>query len=217
MDKNFTSRATVGQLFASQLADLQGQPVAVLALSRGGAVIAIEIAKQLHAMSGVLLLKHIYLPDKKTALGIINNFGGFTYESSLHESLADDYESEYRGSIEIEKMNAVHELHLLSQKGTLSPQHFNDKIVIVVTDFAKTGTAFQAALDFLKPARTKDVIVASAVAQMKAVDVMHKLGNRVLIARATDKDFPPEHFFLENDLPESPELDKMMGQILLQW
>jgi len=217
MDKNFLSRSTIGQLFASQLEDLDGQPVAVLALSRGGAVIAIEIAKKFRATSGVLLLKHIYLPDKKTALGIINNFGGFTYESGLEKSLAEDYESEYRGSVEIEKMNAVHELNLLSGKGTLSPRHFNDKTVIVVTDFAKTGTAFQAALDFLKPARTKDIIVATAVAQMKAVDVMHKLGNRVLIARVTDKDFPPEHFFQENALPESSELDKMMSQILLQW
>jgi predicted phosphoribosyltransferase len=217
MDKNFVSRATVGRLFATQLADLRGEPVAVLALSKGGAIIAIEMAKELHAMSGVLLLKHVYLPDKKTALGIINNKGGFTYEAGLNESLIEDYKSEYRGSIEIEKINAVHELHLLSQNSTLEPQHFNDKTVIVVTDFAKTGTAFQAALDFLKPARTKDVIVASAVAQMKAVDVMHKLGNRVLIARTTDKDFPPEHFFVENDLPESPELDKMMTQVLLQW
>lgn len=219
MDKKsyFISRKSVGQLFASQLADLQGETIAVLALSRGGAVIAMEIAKQMHAMAGVLLLKHVYLPDGKTAFGIINNLGGFTHEGSLTDAQIEDYKSEYRGSIEIEKIKAVHELHLLSQRGSMTHHDFNDKVVIVVNDFTKSGTAFRAALDFLKPARTKTVIVASAVAQMKAVDIMHKLGDKVLIAHATDKEFPPEHYFADNEIPESPELEKMMAQILLQW
>ena len=69
-------------------------------------------------------------------------------------------------------MNAVHDLHLQSQEGTLSPHQFNDKTVIVVTDFAKTGTAFQAALNFLKPASTKVIVVASAVVLQGALGIL---------------------------------------------
>ena len=213
----FISRSSVGQQFANELKMLRYENTAILALSPGGVVIAIEIAKQLHSIAGLLLLKHVYLPDGKTALGVINDEGGFTHDESISAAQLEDFEMEYRGNIEQEKANALHELHLIGQKGKLTPQYFNGRTVIIVNDFAKTGTAFHAALDFLKPASTERIILASAVASIQAVDVMHLLGDQLMIGHATDKDFPSDHYFANNEIPQTPELIQMMEQIVLQW
>jgi predicted phosphoribosyltransferase len=89
---------------------------------------------------------------------------------------------------------------------------FTDKNVIIVNDFAKTGTAFHAALDFLKPIRTKNIVLVSAVAQLPAIDVMHHLGDNLYISHATDKEFPSEHYFAENTVPDTETLLAIMKQ-----
>jgi predicted phosphoribosyltransferase len=219
MDKSpyFLSRSSVGQEFAQQLADLRYENTAILALSPGGVVIAIEIAKQLHSIAGLLLLKHVYLPGGKTAFGVVNERGGFTHDQSISVAEIEEFEMEYRNNLEAEKERALHELHVIGQKGTLIPEYFNGRNVIIVNDFAKTGTAFQAALDFLKPAKTEKIILVSAIAQEKAIDVMHHLGDKVLIAHATIHDFPSEHYFVNNEIPQSKALVQMMEQVILQW
>lgn len=213
----FTSRTEVGQQFAAQLAHLRYENTAILALSPGGVVIAIEIAKQLHSIAGLLLLKHVYLPDGKTAIGIVNDQGGFTYDDSIPAAQIEDFEMEYRGMIEDNKMKAMHQLHAIGHVGNLDPHNFTGRTVIVVNDFTRTGTAFHAALDFLKPIKIQKIILATAIAQLKAIDKMHLLGDQILIAHATDKDFPSEHYFANNDIPQSDAIVKMLRQILLQW
>jgi predicted phosphoribosyltransferase len=160
----------------------------------------------------MLLLKHVYLPDGKTAIGIINDTGWFTYDDSISVAQVEDFEMEYRNNLDAARMNAVHELHAIGHSGSVDAHKFTNKNVIVVNDFAKTGTAFHAALDFLKPIKTKKVILVSAVAQLQAIDVMHHLGDKIFISHATDKDFPSEHYFSNNAIPETETLLALMKQ-----
>ena len=219
MDKNpyFISRTQVGRHFATQLEEFRYENTAILALSPGGVVIAIEIAKKLHSLVGLLLLKHVYLPGGQIAIGVINDQGGFTYDQSISAGQIEEFETEYRGNIEDSRREAVHELHMIGHEATFTPHYFSGRTVIIVNDFAKTGTAFHAAMDFLKPVKTDKIIVVSAVAQPKAVDVMHQIGDKILIEHTTDKDFPDDHYFANNEIPQSEELVKIMEQIVLQW
>jgi predicted phosphoribosyltransferase len=213
----FISRTSVGQEFAKELAKLRYKNTAILALSPGGVVIAIEIAKQLHSVVGLLLLKHIYLPGGSTALGVINDRGGFTYDQSISAGQIEEFEMEYRGSIELDKINAMHALHVVGQKDMLTPQYCSGRTVIIVNDITKTGTAFKAAMDFLKPIATEKVILVSAVSKEKAADILQELGDQLLIAHRTDKDFPPEHYFANNEIPHNKDIINLMEQIILHW
>jgi len=219
MDKTayFESRTALGKEFAQQLANFGNGDSAVLALSPGGAVMALEVARYTHSTVALLLLKHIYLPGEPKPLGVVNDQGALTYGLDISPAYIEDFEMEYHSVIETNKMEAVHELHAIGRSGRLSPHAFNDLNVIIVSDFSKTGTALKAAVDFLKPARTKKIIFAVAVAQPKAIDVMHLLGDKLLISHTTDKDLPPEHYFTENELPETEELEALKNQMPLQW
>ena len=214
MDKSpyFESRLTVGKELAEQIAKFDYNDTAILALSPGGVVIAAQIASKLHNDVNMLLLKHVYLPDGKTAIGIMNENGWFTYDDSMPVSQVEEFEIEYRNSLEASRMEAVHQLHAINHKGSIDAHKFKNKNVVIVNDFAKTGTAFHAALDFLKPIKTKSIILVTAVAQLGAIDVMHHLGDRLFISHATDKDFPPEHYFAENVVPDTETLLSIMKQ-----
>ncbi len=218
MDKTayFGSRSEVGKDFAAQLIKLQGQPVAVLALSLGGASVGIEIARSLHGIMGLLLLKHIYLPGERKPLGVVNEQGKLTYGIDISKAFVEEFEMEYRGTIEDDKQQAVSELHALGSEGTLSPHYFSDKNVVIVSDFSKTGTAFKAAVDFLKPVHTRKIILATAIAQLPTIDIMHILGDQILIAHATDKDLPPEHYFARKDNDTKHLVDLLIKQFTLK-
>lgn len=212
----FVSRTDVGLRFADELSDLRYENTAVLALSPGGGIIAIEIAKRLHSIAGLLLLKAIHLPGN-IDYGVVNDRGEFTYDNSLTVAEAEEFKIEYRNAIEQEKMEAVHKLHIAGHAGVLEPRYFSGRHVIVVDDISHTGTSFQAALDFLKPANMESVTLVAAVASDKSADIMHHLGDKVLIAHRTDKDLPPEHYFANNEIPQTPALVRMMEQVVLQW
>lgn len=212
----FVSRSDLGKRFAEELYNLRFENTAVLALSPGGVIISIEIAKRLHSLAGLLLLKHIKLPGG-IAYGMVNDQGGFTIDKSLAIADAEEFKAEYRNSIEQEKMEAIHKLHIVGHEGILQPRYFNGRHVIIVNDISKTGTSFQAALDFLKPAALESVTLVAAVASERSADIMHRLGDRVLVAHRTDQDLPPEHYFANNDIPKTKALVKMMQQVVLQW
>lgn len=209
----FASRGAVGKQFAQQFAALKFDgAVAVLAVSPGGAAIGMEIAKSQHALLGLLLLKHIYLPGEKKPLGVVNESGILTYGLDISKAFIEEFEMEYRAHIDHDRMEAVHEMHALGNEGILSPHYFSDKNVIIVSDFAKTGTAFKAAVDFLKPVKVRKIILATAVAQLEAIDVMHILGDKILIAHATDKNLPPEHYFEQDDVSHSSVIGLLKKQ-----
>ena len=185
MDKAayFQSRQAVAQDFANQLAEeLAGEQTAILALSKGGAVMGIEIAKRLHALVALLLLRHIYLPGEHSALGVVDNNGVLTYGEDISKPFVEEFEMEYRSIIENDKMEASRALHAIGKDGSISPHYFHEKVVILVNDFTKTGTSFKAASDFLKPVKTKRIILVTAIAQIPAIDMMHLLGDKIFIA-----------------------------------
>ncbi len=216
LNKNtyFESREAVGKIFAKQLEYLKDEKVTVLAVSPGGLLIGVEIAKLLDSDVGMLQLKHVGIPGD-TNLGVINNYGGFTYDQNISKGEIEEFNLEYRNSIEANKFNAMHAMHVMSGIGELSPRDYTDKNVIIVTDFARTGTSIKAALDFLKHASTKSINIVTAVAQTGAVDIMHQYGDKVLCLHATDKDFGSDHYFEDNSIPDDENVVKILSKAIV--
>lgn len=206
----FESRKAVGKKFASQLEYLKDEKVAVLAVSPGGLIIASEIAKFLDSDLGMLQLKHVKIPGD-TDLGVINDIGGFTYGQNITNGEIEEYNQEYRNSIEAGKMNAMHELHVMSSSGNLDTKNFENKNVIIVSDMARTGTSIKAALDFLHHTTVISITMVIAVAQPSAVDIMHRYSDKVLCLHSTDKDFGSDHYFADNSIPDNDEIVQILS------
>lgn len=196
----FISRRKIGELIAEQLISSIPADAVVLAISAGGFPIAQTLAHTLGIPCYSLLLKDVYLPGDERVMGVINGGGLFTRNHTISESEFDDLMQEFHGVIETAKQNALHEIHAMSADPMLDPHIFKDKTIVIVNDFANTGTTFRAAVDFLKPVHVDKLVLVSAIAKVNAVDVMHQLGDKLHIMHTTDKDFPPDHYFEDNSL-----------------
>ena len=134
----FINRKQAGLLIARKLFDkYRFDDTIVLALSQGSVLVGAEIAKALHSLIAILMVKDIYLPDGKTIIGSINASGGFVYNNNFSAGEIEEFDSEYRGYIEESKRTAFHELNVaLGQGGELNENYFRHRVVIVVTDGA---------------------------------------------------------------------------------
>ena len=218
MDKSayFPSRSAVGKQLAQKLAPHRYYNSAVLALSPGAAMVAVEIARRTYSPIGLLLTKDIVLPDHVTTFGVISSDGDFTYQLGMSKPQIEEFEMEYRNAINHNKMMAMHDLNVVGHRVMLDPHFCTQRRVIIVNDMAKSATDFKAGMDFLHAIATEKTILVSAVAMNEALYRMQELGDEVLVEHSTDKDFPPEHYFDDNSIPETEEILKLMTTTLVQ-
>lgn len=212
----FPSRTFVGKRFAHELSELRYYNTAVLALSSGAALIAYEIAKRTYSPMGLLLTKDVVLPDNQTLFGVMTGTGSFTNQISMPKAYVDEFAMEYRNAIDSSKVVALHDLNVVGNKVVLDPHLFSNKRAILVNDMTMDGTEFKAGLDYLHPIRTEKTILVSAVAKTDAVYRLRELADQVLVAHSTDNDFPSNHYFEDDSVPDTADLIALMQNTLIQ-
>jgi putative phosphoribosyl transferase len=214
----FASREQAGTMMAPYLMAYRNQECTVLAVSPGGLMIGAEIARHLHATLSLLMTRNVYLPGGKTLLGIVDELGGFTFNKMFTTAEIEEFEQEYRASIDAAKMEAMQEMHhALGAGGILPKRYFRRRNVIVVTDFALNGLVFEAAAAFLKTVHTKKIIMGSPVATVKAIDRMHILADQIVVMSVTEQDFGADHYFEDNTMPPPGEVMKIINNNILKW
>lgn len=214
----FKNRTEAGDLLAEKLIKYRFEDTIVLALSEGAVDVAAAIARKLHSLIAILLTKDIFLPDGQTVVGVIDEVGGFIYNNSFSTGEIEELESEYRSSIEVAKIKAMHEMHVaLGQGGIISNNYFRNRVVIVVSDGTMNGMAFDMADDYLKGIKTKKIVMACAVASVSAIDKMHILADDLECLNVTEATFDTNHYFDDNNIPNKHEIISTLNNIILQW
>ncbi|HEX9859061.1 MAG TPA: phosphoribosyltransferase family protein [Paracoccaceae bacterium] len=157
-------RIQAGRLLAARLAHLKGPDVVVLALPRGGVPVAAEVATALGAPLDLMLVRKVGLPGhEELALGAIAGPDGAEWvvnpevaaRSGLTAPeivvLAD------RQRTELRRRRAAY-------LGDRPPVPLTGKTVILVDDGIATGATMRAALQALRRARPRRIVLAVPVA-----------------------------------------------------
>lgn len=214
----FKSRTEAGQLLAEQLTKYRFEDTAVLALSNGGVVIGAQIAAQLHCPLMFLLMEDITLPGEKTAVGVVDQNGGFTYNDLFSTGELDELVGEFHGVIDQMKTEKWHEINrLLSDGGIVDGTILENRNVIIVSDGFLNGTSLLATMNFLKPIKTKKIIIVTPFASVPAVDKMHLLGDELSVLNVIDGTFELNHYFEENDIPSQEDIITILNDAILKW
>lgn len=214
----FDSRTSAGKTLAEELAKYRFEDSAVLALSDGGVVVGAQIAAKLHSPLLFLLTKDIVLPGEKSAIGIVDQLGGFTYNDAFSTGELEDMAGEFHNYIEQQKMEKTNELHrLLTEGGLVDQAILKDRVVIIVSDGLTSGTSLLAAMNFLKPIRTKRIIMVTPLASVDAVDKMHILADELHVLSVYEGNFELNHYYEKNDVPEQAEILKILNEAILKW
>ena len=184
----FRDRHEAGQALAEKLQFLKGEEdVLILAIPRGGVVVAYEIARELLAPLDVYITRKIGAPyNPELALGAIASDGNIVLDHDMIERLG--VSSTY---LEKEKARQRKEIErqLREYRGSRPSLNVTDKIVVLVDDGVATGATTLASIRALKRHPLSRLILATPVAPPEVAATLRKEVDQVIILST------PEHFW----------------------
>lgn len=214
----FSSRVEAGKQLAERLKNYNGTDCAIVALSDGAVIIAAQIAAKLQCVITMLLLEPIKVPGEPDPVASIDQEGGLTYNKAYSSGEIEEFNMEYRGSIEASKITNLRKMHRVVAKADLIRKDLlRDKNVIIVADGLKTSFSMDAVGEYLKPLKIKRLIVATPFASIAAVDSMHLLADEIQCLNVIDNYFDTDHYYENNRKPEHSTVIKSIQNIVKHW
>lgn len=157
--KIFKDRVEAGHLLTEKLADLKGTNSVVLAIPRGGVIVAKEIANELNLSIDIIVTRKIGAPGHdEYAIGAIDMLGNGIFNET-EKARVDKKWLEYK--ILAEKKEAERRWHTY-RKGK-GPLDLHGKTAIIVDDGIATGLTIKAAIRYAKKIGAQKVVVSSPV------------------------------------------------------
>ncbi|MCX7659064.1 MAG: phosphoribosyltransferase [Caldimonas manganoxidans] len=180
MESTFTDRRQAGERLADQLGDLRDRHPVVLALPRGGVLVAAPIAQRLQAPLDVLLVRKIGAPGQPE-LAVAAVVEGQPPHMVVDEALCRDTgaDARYLADQERDALQEIERRRALYRHGRPLPP-LGGRTVIVVDDGLATGTTMKAALRGLRPAQPAAVILAVPVAAADSLAVLARQVDRIV-------------------------------------
>jgi len=175
----FKDRTDAGQKLAEKLEDYKGKKnVLILALPRGGVVVAYEIAKKLNLPLDLVVPRKIGAPgNEEYAIGAITETGEGIFDDAAINMLR--VPKEYLDKkIAEEKKEARRRLKEY-RKGR-APLKLKNKIIIIIDDGLATGLTMRAAIKSVKKQRVKQIIVAIPVTAKDSLKVIQEEADKVI-------------------------------------
>jgi predicted phosphoribosyltransferase len=209
----FASRTQAGRMLADKLVEkYHDQKCLVMALGDGAAIVGEEIARQLNCQLTMLASAEIKLPREPLAIAGITADGTVSYNHTYSDGEIDELVGEYHGFIESEKLTQLHHMHeLLGKKGTMQRAALNNHTIVIVSDGLQTGFEIDLAKQFLKPVAITNMVVATPLASVQAVDRMHVLADDLYCLSVIAEYIDTNHYYDQNDIPDRTELLSRLG------
>jgi putative phosphoribosyl transferase len=177
----FIDRTDAGKNLARALRSYQGQDVVIYALPRGGVILGAEIARELDAPLDVIVVRKIGHPlSPEYAIAAIAEDGHTATNPSELASIDTEW---FEGRSEDERQEARRRRELYTRgRAAISA---TDRIAIIVDDGLATGLTMFAAIQEIRHARPKKVVVAVPVAPPNVLQQLKKVVDEVIALHIT--------------------------------
>jgi putative phosphoribosyl transferase len=165
-DRRFADRSAAGRALAVELRRLFGTrrtDVVVLALPRGGAPVAVPVARSLHAPLDLLLVRKLGVPGQpELAMGAIAGVGG-VLEVVRNDRVAAEagVSAEQFDRVLADQVRELRDRERRYRRGPARP--VAGRLVVLVDDGLATGSTMRAAVGALRQGGPAAVVVAVPV------------------------------------------------------
>ncbi|MGD1074732.1 MAG: phosphoribosyltransferase [Thermodesulfovibrionales bacterium] len=170
----FKDRRDAGLQLAEKLRHYKSRKgVLVLALPRGGAVTALEIARAIGAPFDVLIVRKLGFPgQQELAIGAISETGAVVLNQRVlaYGDISKKYIEE---EISAQKDEIARRLNLY--RGGKRLENLQGKTVILVDDGVATGATMKAAIVTIKQETIERLVVAIPVAPIETADELRAM------------------------------------------
>lgn len=175
----FKDRRDAGRQLGRRLAGYATLRPVVVALPRGGAVVAAEIADRLGAPLDIIVVRKVGLPwQPELAIGALAE-GDVCV---LNDALID--EAGVRGdelAAEIGRERLELERRVRAYRGERPPLRLDGRVVILVDDGLATGYTARAAIEEIRRRGASRVIVAVPVAPRESVETLGRVADAFVV------------------------------------
>ena len=173
----FKNRQAAGQQLATSLEGFKDSDAVIIALPRGGVVLAAEVARQLDKPMQILLAKKITLTNQpEYAIGALVVDQEAVYDQEVIKGIPRQWlkiaEEETQDLLSKRQKSFYPKLDL---------EKLRNKTLIIVDDGLATGLTMRAALTSLNKVGAKELIVATAVASVEAIDDLEELCDEIIV------------------------------------
>lgn len=191
----FKDRTEAGKILAEALSEYKDKNTIVLAIPRGGVVVAYEVAKALNAPLDLIIPRKIGAPSQpELAIGAVTEDGTTILNQDIIQYLRvpDDYiKTEVKRQIEEIKRRIQ---RYLGDKPRLS---IEGKVVILIDDGVATGATTRAAIASIRKRKPALIVLAIPVGPPDTVKELREDADKV-ICLTTPKPFFAIGQFYEN-------------------
>lgn len=207
----FKNRADAGHQLAEKIKKYSGDKSAIiLALPRGGVVVAKEVADVLNLPMDLIVSRKIGAPDNpEFAIGAIAE--GF--EGVFDQIVISSYgiSDEYIRS-EVEKEKKEMDRRLKAYRAGRAPLNMEGKTAILVDDGIATGLTMIATINSAKIKGAKKIVVAVPVASRDSVEKVKKLVDDIIYLDTPEFFMAVGQFYESFSQVEDAEVVKLMTQ-----
>lgn len=176
----FADRYQAGQVLAGLLKQLDLQSPLVLAIPAGGVPVAVPLAEALSCQLDVAVVSKITLPWNSEA-----GYGAVAFDGSclLNEAMIKAVglsESEVSRGIEKTRAKVLRRVAVLRKEAAVI--EMTTRQVLVVDDGLASGFTMQAAVDALRRAGAKSIVVAVPTGHESSIQLLAKTADNVCCA-----------------------------------
>lgn len=180
----------------------------VLAIPRGGVVIAYEAAKVLDAPLDLIIPRKIGAPgNPELAIGAVTEDG----TTILNQHIVDELgiPKEY---IEMEKKNQIQEIRrrVNAYRGGAPSQSLEGKTVILIDDGVATGATMKAAIHSIRKQKPATIVVAIPVGPPDTIDELKGEVDRLVCPVIYEPFFAIGQFYEDFNQVSDEEVTQLM-------
>jgi putative phosphoribosyl transferase len=176
----FADRAEAGRALARRLARLAAEQPVVLALPRGGVPVGFEIARVLRAPLDLVLVRKIGAPfQPELAIGAVVDGG--RAQAVMNEEILREFEIpesyvEQERARQLEEIERRRNVYLAGR----ARAPVEGRTAIVVDDGIATGATMEAALEAVRRAEPKRLVLAVPVAPPDTIERLRPFADEVV-------------------------------------
>jgi len=206
----FNDRQEAGQRLAEKLGFLEGKDVIVLAVPRGGVVVAAEVARALGAPLDVYIARKIGAPyNEELAIGAVAPDGSTVLDQGLVSSLG--VSSQYIEK-ETARQKAEIERRLKKYRGEAPPPRLAGRHVVLVDDGVATGATTLAALRALRQQKPQKLILAVPVGPPDSIQMLSAAADQVVCLATPEPFWAVGRFFVDWSQTSDEEVIALLRQ-----
>jgi len=204
-------RLEAGELLAQKLLSEDLKKPLLVAVPRGGVVVAWSIAQKLGCGLRILITRKIGAPfDEELAVGALTPDGNVLYNERLMAMLRltkEDLEENVAKALsEIKRRSAQYGYELKKEEAEKSE-------IIVIDDGVATGFTLLAALKYLKSLKPLGLLVAVPVMASDALELLRQEADKVIYLGAFADFMAVSAYYLDFRQVEDEEVKKILKEV----